>query len=106
GRRIEDVEVLDDLLEAVAGPALLQVDGDDAPVDVDRLDPAAGEEAAGQLVGWPVAAHLGARHVALVAHAGDGPVGLEPDHARVGDRGLLDDDDRLTHGPATYLGRP
>ena len=45
----------------------------------------------------PVVEDVVDRRVALVAHAGERPVGLEPGDAR-GGRRLLDDGDRLSHG--------
>ena len=63
--------------------AACEFDGDHAAVGMHRVDTAVREQSPGDLVDGPVTLDLLAGDVALVAHAGERPVDLEPDDARL-----------------------
>ena len=75
----------------------LQLDGHDVAVHVHEIDLAGVEQAPGQLGRGPGSDGLVGLGEALVAHARQCPVGLEPHEAGDGAL-LLDDGDRLAHG--------
>src|SRR5690606_33753229 len=80
---VEDVEVADDVRQALAGGAGCEPHGDHAADRVDLGDSPRGEEPAGQLVDGPVVEDVVDRAVVLVPLAGERSVELEPGEAGV-----------------------
>jgi hypothetical protein len=99
GGRVAVVEeqLAHDVAQAVAALAAAEGHGDHVAVDVHAHHAARREESPGQLVDGPLEQLAGRLQIALVPHARQGPIGLEPQDGRVGGGVLLDDSDRLTH---------